>query len=675
MNISPLDWLIVACLLGCLVAIALASRRYSHSVSDFLAGNRCAGRYLLTMSEGAAGLGMVGMVANFEQFYHAGFAASWWGNILAPVGLVIALSGWVVYRFRETRALTMAQFFEMRYSRRFRIFAGILAWFSGILNYGIFPSIVARFLIYFCGIPQHLSVWGISVPAFPLVMLVMLSFAVIFTTCGGMITVMITDFCQAQFINLAFLVVMVVLFVRFSWSTIVATLVAAPAHHSMVNPFDQSGVEDFNVWFFLILAFKLIYNCLGWQGTQGFNASAKSPHEAKMARVLAEWRNGVTFLMIMLMPICAYVLLHGPDFAAQAAAVQSSLSGIPDAQLRGQVTVPISLVHILPSGVAGLLLAAMIAAAIGNDSTCLHSWGSIFIQDVILPFRKTPISTEMHLRLLRGSIIGVATFAFFFSLVFPLRDFIFMYFLITGAVYLGGSGAVIVGGLYWKRGTTAAAWASLIVGGVFASGGAGLRIAWPHIERLRQITPEFPINGAWMALIASLIAICVYIGVSLATCRAPFDLDRILHRGVYAITGSPGATASALPRWKKRLGISEEFTRGDQCIYFFKISWTLFWFTTFLIGSVWAMLGHITDPQWAHWWLFTIMLSATVGFITIVWFLWGGVRDLREMLSILKGEKIDPNDDGTVPVEQGTLFRGAHAPRVLVAAPPPQRTL
>ena len=147
----------------------MVTRRYNRSVTDFLAGNRCAGRYLLTLSEGLTALGLAGTVANFEKFYEAGFAASWWGTMMMPLGMIIALSGWVSYRYRETRAMTMAQFFEMRYSRRFRIFAGIVAWVSGVLNFGIFPSITARFLISFCGLPPVFHLPGVAIPSFPAV--------------------------------------------------------------------------------------------------------------------------------------------------------------------------------------------------------------------------------------------------------------------------------------------------------------------------------------------------------------------------------------------------------------------------------------------------------------------------------------------------------------------------
>jgi SSS family solute:Na+ symporter len=652
MHLSFLDWLIVAALPAGLILIATTTRRYSRSVSDFLAGNRSAGRYLLTMSEGVTSLGLVGIIANFEQFYRSGFAAGWWGNILAPTAMIIALSGWVVYRFRQTRALTMAQFFEMRYSRNFRIFAGITSWVSGVLNYGIFPSIVARFLIYFCALPPEFHLVGFTLSTFPVVMFVMLGTAVCLTLSGGMITVMITDFFQAQLINIVFLTVMGVMVMKFSWPTIVQTLETAPRHESLLNPMDQSEISDFNIWFFLILAFKSFYNCLGWQGTQGYNSSAKSPHEAKMARILAEWRNGVSFLMLMLLPVCAYVLLHNPQFSHDAAAVHAALATIPDTQLREEMTVPMALSQILPAGIAGLFLAAMIGSAAGNDSTYLHSWGSIFIQDVILPFRKTPLSLPQHLFWLRISIGGVALFAFLFSLVFPLHDYIYMYFLITGAIYLGGSGAVIIGGLYWKRGTTAGAWAGLITGGVLAAGGAFLRAVWPLVPALSRLVANFPLNGAWMALVASISAIFAYVTVSLCTYQADFDLDGLLHRGRFAISNNAPLPVRLLPDWKRRLGITEEFTLGDQVIYFFKIGWTFFWFTTFILGTTVALIWPLSGRTWSHWWLFTIIVTVVVGMGTIVWFLWGGLRDLRRMLAILKTERIDTEDDGTSVLSQ-----------------------
>ena len=206
---SALDWTIVGGLMAVVVWGALLSRRYSRSVADYLAANRSAGRYLLTMSNGLAGVGAITIVANLEMNYVAGFSMSWWGMTMSIVVLAVTASGWVVYRFRQTRCLTLAEFFERRYSRRFRVFAGIVAFVSGIVNFGIFPAVGARFFIHFCGLPQTVSLLGWGVPTFPLTMLALLAISLWFVFAGGQVTVIVTDFIQGLFVNVVFVVVMI----------------------------------------------------------------------------------------------------------------------------------------------------------------------------------------------------------------------------------------------------------------------------------------------------------------------------------------------------------------------------------------------------------------------------------------------------------------------------------
>lgn len=649
MHLTSLDWTIVALFVAGLAGVAFWVRRYTRSVSDFLAANRCAGRYMLTLSEGLAAFGVASVLANFEKFYQAGFAGYWWGMMLAPVAMLVAMSGWVAYRYRETRALTMAQFFEMRYNRNFRVFAGILTWISGMLNYAVFPGIVANFFIHFCGLPQTVVIAGVEVRTLLLVMACFLSMALALVFGGGMVAVMVTDFVQAQFVNIVFLVLLIAVFVKIGWGDIITALSASAPGKSMLDPFDQKDVSDFNFWFFAIFAFKAFYNCLGWQGTQGYNAAARTPHEAKMSRVLAEWRNGVTYLMLMILPIAAYAVLHHVGYVGEAAAARATLDGITDPQINSQLTVPITLLSFLPAGVIGLLAAAMIAAAVSTDDTYLHSWGSIFVQDVILPFRKTPLSPRAHLNLLRGSIVFVAAFAFVWSALFPLRDYIFMYFLLTGTIYLGGSGAVIIGGLYWKRGTTAGAYAAMISGCSVAILGIGLQAVWPNIPALLALTPKFPLNGAWLAMVAYATSIVSYIIVSLATCRQPADLDRLLHRGAHALPGADsGPKIAGLSRLRQVFGFTTDFTRGDRFIYYFKLLWTAFWTVTFLVGTAIGLTIGFSKAAWGNFWFFVVVLSAVMGSITVVWFLWGGAKDLRLLLLALRNPDRDAGDDGQI---------------------------
>ena len=151
MNIHWLDWTLMVVMLAGILGLTAFAQRFCRSVPDFLAANRLAGRYLLTVSGGFAGV--ISLVGLWEMIYTTGLPPQWWGQINAPVGLFLGLTGFIIYRFRQTRALTLAQFFEERYSRSFRYFAGALCWFSGILNFGIFPAVTANVLICFLGLP------------------------------------------------------------------------------------------------------------------------------------------------------------------------------------------------------------------------------------------------------------------------------------------------------------------------------------------------------------------------------------------------------------------------------------------------------------------------------------------------------------------------------------------
>ena len=143
---QTIDWLLIAMPVALVLGIALYTRRSVRSVSDFMSGGRCAGRYLLSTAGSEMTAGAALFVAMLEQFSVTGFTIQWWNQILTPLGLLLSITGFVAYRYRQTRALTLGQFFEMRYSRNFRLFAGSLGFLSGILNFGVIPAVDARSL-------------------------------------------------------------------------------------------------------------------------------------------------------------------------------------------------------------------------------------------------------------------------------------------------------------------------------------------------------------------------------------------------------------------------------------------------------------------------------------------------------------------------------------------------
>jgi len=688
-----IDWSIVLGLGAAMTMLAYSTKRYTRSVADFLAANRCGGRYLLGIAQDMAGTGAISIVANMQMMFIAGFTAIYWGWMSLPVGLFISLSGFVVYRYRATRALTMAQFFEMRYSRRFRILAGLVAYLAGIVNFGIFPAVAARFFIYFCGLPDH---WWV----FALVMMILLAIALSFTLLGGQIAVMVTDFAQGMLCNVLFVVILLFAMSQFSWTQISDALATAPKDASLVNPFDTSNLEAFNYWYFLMGILMQFYGVLAWQGSSGYRCSAKSPHEARMAGILGAFRGFGLMLLFAMLPICAYTIMNHPDFSTQANAVHEvladiNLEGEELTQVTSQIKVPIAVRQFLPVGLVGAFVAVLFAAFLTTHDTYLHSWGSIFIQDVLLPFRKTPLSPQEHLKWLRISIAGVAVFIFMFSFLFRQTEHIALFFMITGAIFINGAGAAIVGGLYWRRGTTAAAWTAMIIGSTAAVGGiilqATLKDAFPvgtlwltfctmMMAAFSYVTVS--LVGRWAAALmmavligATLVAwqfsadavpfealpvLLFSVGVSLAIYliaglvgqSKPIDMDRLLHRGRHAVDdGDHEPTGSSEPRdpgiWKW-FGMGKEFRFWDRVIYIGAIVKAILLFGFFLV----ALIAHRFAPMdfdfWIAFWKVFVTVFVVLAVAFTVWFTIGGILDIRFMYAALRNRSRDARDDGTI---------------------------
>jgi SSS family solute:Na+ symporter len=636
-----IDWTILCVFCVSLAAIALYVKRFSHSVVDFLAANRCAGRYLLTVAEGAAGLGAISVVAQLEIYYSGGFTPAMWEMLNIPMWLVLSLAGWIIYRFRETRALTMAQFLELRYGRGFRKLAGITAFVAGIVNYGIFPAVTARFFLYVFGWPQNIMLLGWEVPTFSVMMFFMIGAALFLTMNGGQIVIIVTDFIQGQFINIVLIGTTIYLLCSYNWSEFGQVLQQVPDGASKVNPFDTARAEDFNLTFFMIALFSRFYGYMCWQGAQGYNASARNPHEARMARILSQWRATLIVVIPMIFALAAYLLINGSGYADVSAQIQAELALIPTDQVREQMTSPIAIRYLLPAGLLGLFVTMMFASGISTDSTYMHSWGSIFLQDVVMPFRDKPFSQKTHLRLLRFSIFGVAIFVFFFSLLFRQTEYIILFFMLTGSLFTAGAGTCIIGGLYWKRGTKQGAWAAMLTGITLVLTGF----------ILDRVVEDFIFSYIQMVFISQFSSIVVYVSVSLLTGRGKeFNMDRMLHRGEYAVESVADEYVNPVKvSWfERRLGINQDFNGRDKLVYFATVALLFLMLATFFGTLAWHLVASPTHEQWMVFWKYFVFTNIGILSFAALWMLLGGAMDLRKMFALLSAASRDVEDDGFV---------------------------
>jgi SSS family solute:Na+ symporter len=261
----------------------------------------------------------------------------------------------------------------------------------------------------------------------------------------------------------------------------------------------------------------------------------------------------------------------------------------------------------------------------------------------------------------------VAVFGFVFSMLYTPTDALMLFGVLTGAIYAGGAGAVVIGGLYWKRGTTQGAWTAMIISMVLALASRVLLDGWkyihPHLvqwagpgaigDYLALHPNACPINGQWMTFGIILLCGLAYIVVSLLTHEQGFEMDRMLHRGKYAIEQMAEPNQAAQKRrftLGRLFGIDEHYTLGDKFIAVGILTWE---FGSNLIGLV-IVLWNLFLWPWTDWgWLMWqgirgVLLIPLIGFIVVFWLSIGAIRDMVRLIRQLKTVTCNDADDGMV---------------------------
>ncbi len=745
---NVIDYLIVIIPVIFVLGLGLYSRKYIRGVADYLAAGRVCGRYVICVGDISQALSIIGLVAYVEVHYKTGFALAFWNNILGPVAIMIGLFGYCIYRFRETKAMSMGQFLEMRYNRPLRTFASVLKSSSEILANMIMPAVAARFFIYFLDLPREFSVFGMTLPTYMIIIFVCLVVSIGLICMGGTLALVITDAVQGMIFFPIIAIFVVFILSNFSWSQEIIPVMADRVQgESFINPYDLSKLRDFNLFFVAVLCMNIFMHRASWIGG-GTSSAAKSPHEQKMASILGKWRSSITRVFYVLIAVTIITLLNHRNWAPEAKAIRDAISEkiseevLSDSSKREEFnrrlkTVPAqfhqigvdqplsqtknldtpmlneahqalkdlegesegnskfqqyrTLFHqmmfgtamreMLPTGLVGLFCLLMILAMISTDDTRIYSATVTIAQDVIMPQLKKPLSLKQHVWLLRGVAIGIGVIFFIGSYFMAQLDYIQLFVTLMTSMWLGGCGPVMIFGLYSRRGTTAGAFTSLITGMVLSTSFILIKRNWadsvyPWLKDTDMVEPignflkmvsdpfnpyivwnmnavKFPINSYEIFFIIMLITLALYWIVSLLTLKKPFNLERMLHRGIY----NTDADKKELSKWSlktfktKMFGITDDYTRGDR--FFAKALFVYSFIYTFLIAFVGVIIWNAFSPWPIKYWswyflVVNVIVPGILAFFSTFLFGIGGFIDLIRLFRDLEKRIDDPLDDGRV---------------------------
>ena len=447
-HFSTIDWVIVIVYLLCIVSIGVYVKRYIKSVTDFIVAGRALKSHLAIATMIGTELGLVTVMYSSQKGFSGGFAAFHIAVVAAIVTLVVGLTGFIVVPLRRMGVMTIPEYYEKRFGRGVRIIGGIILALAGILNMGMFLKAGSLFVMGITGMTSdfHLKI----------IMTIMLGMVLLYTSMGGMISVVILDYIQ--FVVLSFSLIIGSLFAikTLGWNNIIQT-VASLKGEAGFNPFDSEG---FGTPYVIWMIFLGLVSCAIWQTSVMRACSAES---TRVVKKLYTW-SSIGFLIRFMIPyffgICALVFLSQHPVLKD---VFFPAEGTPDPQL-SLIAMPVFLSQLLPAGIIGIITAGMIAAFMSTHDSYLLCWSSVLTQDVVAPLCKNGLSSKKRLFITRIFILVIGLYLLVWGLWYPLGQDLWDYMAITGAVYFAGAGALLVFGIYWKRASTVGAYLAIAFG-------------------------------------------------------------------------------------------------------------------------------------------------------------------------------------------------------------------
>lgn len=479
MALSLLD--IVVCSLAVAASVAagliIAIRKHAGESSSqfFLAGRRL-GWPLVGASLFATNIGAEHLVGLSGDSYRYGLAAA---AVELTTCICLGIACALLFPcYIRARIYTIPEFLELRYNRTARTF------FSGLMLVVCIMTKLAFHLYAGALVLHSLLGWDVM----PMVILMAVVVAAI-TSVGGFTAVAYTDSIQtAIMIGGCSLVLAVGLARVGGWHALVS---AMPAKMHVALAYDDPNYP------FIGILLGALYGGLFFWGMDQVNVQ-----RVLGARDLREARAGAMFATLLkLSPIFIFAL---PGVIAAAL--------FPG---RDPKTTFVTLLgELLPSGVRGLVLAALICALIGSSLSVMNSVSTLVVRDFLLSFRQNS-SERAQVAMGRIAILVSMPLAVAAAwLIYTTPDGLYKYLQAISIYLVMPVTPAIFFGIVSRRMTFQGAVASAIGGTLVASffvadqlmGNGGARL-FPFLHW--KLTLNYAYRGLWGTLFTILILFAV----------------------------------------------------------------------------------------------------------------------------------------------------------------------
>jgi len=399
--------IIAAYLLG-MLAIGLSSSGRIKTLAGFYVGGRAGGTWLITGSlmativGGSSTLGIAGL--GFSK----GLVGAWW-MLVAAIGLLI-LSFCLSEKVRSYGVYTLPEILQIQYG------SNLAKTISSMLISLAWIGVIAAQIIAAGKILS--SLWSFVDPQ--ATMLTVGAVFMIYTALGGQYSILKTDFFQFIMILAGVSICLASIFM--ATGSVSAMAAALPPDHFSFPVSPVFTLHD-------LLIFCLFVGSVFIVGPDIYSRllCARTPEIARRASLA---------VACMMVPLAFAIAFIGV----------SARFLVPD--VPAENAFPALVMHLLPTGLNALVIAALLAAVMSSADTCLLTSGTIVVNDVIRPFLPEDTPEKTLISLSRAAVLVIGTLAVIIAL--RMQEIIGS-LLLAYTVYSGGLVVPVLFGFYSDR--------------------------------------------------------------------------------------------------------------------------------------------------------------------------------------------------------------------------------
>lgn len=417
------------------------------------------GRALSGILVGLSILGTFVSSISFLALPGSAYTGNWNSFVFSlslPIATIIAIRYFVPF-YRNSNEISAYHHLEMRFGPWARLYTGMCFLLMQIVRMGAVTFLMALPM-------QALLGWDIKV-----IILITGVSVVLYSMVGGIVAVIWTDAIQALILIAGAVVCAIVLVYRLPEGPSQMFSIAMEHNKFSLGSFGPSVMEN---TFWVVLIYGTFINLNNFGIDQGYaQRYVAARTDAEACKSL--WLGGMLYV-----PLSVVFFFIGTALFAFYEVFPERLP----AGLEGDRVFPYFIVHELPTGVTGLLIAAIFAAAMSTISTNINSGSTIFMTDVYKRYLRPNATDKDMMRALYGSTLVIGTIGIGIAfLMIQAKGILDAWWKLQG-IFAGGMLGLFLLGMISRRAGNVAAVTGVVVG--------VLLIAWMTLSPLATALPD-----------------------------------------------------------------------------------------------------------------------------------------------------------------------------------------